>query len=185
MSNFLLFLIFSSASSHLPFIHQDNGFGHHKDLVIFPLPISFFLGKVQKVVYIPDPSPSVYVDNSINQLWRHPRQQGCQTLWKCESGTCSVVSDSLRPLVLQPARPLCPQNSPGRNTGVDCHSLLQGIFLTQGLNQNFLYLLHCRQILYYLSHEGSLKYYGGKSEISEIKARASALLIQSLAYWSD
>ena len=34
---------------------------------------------------------------------------------------------------------------PGKNTGVGCHSLLQGIFLIQGLN---LGLLHCRQILY-------------------------------------
>ena len=34
---------------------------------------------------------------------------------------------------------------PGKNTGVGCHFLLQGIFLTQGLN---LCLLHCRQILY-------------------------------------
>ena len=33
-----------------------------------------------------------------------------------------------------------------------CHSLLQGIFLTQELN---LGLLHCRQILYHLSHQGS------------------------------
>ena len=36
-------------------------------------------------------------------------------------------------------------NSPSENTGVGCHSLLQGIFLTQGLN---LGLLHCGQILY-------------------------------------
>ena len=42
----------------------------------------------------------------------------------------SVVSDSLRPLGLQPARLLCPWNSPGKNTGVGCFSLLQGIFLT-------------------------------------------------------
>ena len=47
---------------------------------------------------------------------------------------CSVVSDSLPPHGLQPARLLCPWDSPGRNTGVGCHSLLQGIFLTQGLN---------------------------------------------------
>ena len=33
-----------------------------------------------------------------------------------------------------------------------CHCLLQGIFLTQGSN---LGLLHCRQILYHLSHQGS------------------------------
>ena len=63
----------------------------------------------------------------------------------------SVVSDSLRPRRLQPARLLCPWDSPGRNTGVGCHALLQGIFLTQELNQD---LLHCRQILYLLSHQG-------------------------------
>ena len=40
--------------------------------------------------------------------------------------------------------------SPGKNTGVHSHSLLQGIFPTQGLNPG---LLHCRQILYHLSHQ--------------------------------
>ena len=44
-----------------------------------------------------------------------------------------------------------PWNSPGKNTGVGIHSLLQGIFPTQGLN---LGLLHCGQILYCLSHKG-------------------------------
>ena len=44
-----------------------------------------------------------------------------------------------------------PWNSPGRNTGVGSLSFLQGIFLTQELN---LGLLHCRQILYQLSHQG-------------------------------
>ena len=39
-----------------------------------------------------------------------------------------VISDSLRPQGLQPARLPCPWDSPGKNTGVDCHSLLQGIF---------------------------------------------------------
>ena len=52
----------------------------------------------------------------------------------------------------QPTRLLCPWKSPSKNTGVDCHSLLQGIFLTQGLNPG---LLHCRQILYHLSHQGN------------------------------
>ena len=40
------------------------------------------------------------------------------------------------------ARLLCPWDSPGKNTGVGCRFLLQGIFLSQGLNQNFLHLLH-------------------------------------------
>ena len=42
-----------------------------------------------------------------------------------------------------------PWNSPGKNTGMGSHSLLQGIFPTRGLNPS---LLHCRQILYHLSH---------------------------------
>ena len=45
---------------------------------------------------------------------------------------CSVVSDSLPAHRLEPTRFLCPWNSPGENTGVGCHFLLQGIFLTQG-----------------------------------------------------
>ena len=46
----------------------------------------------------------------------------------------------------------CPWNSPGQNSGVGSLSLLQGIFPTQGLNPG---LLHCRQILYQLSHKRS------------------------------
>ena len=43
-------------------------------------------------------------------------------------------------------------DSPGKNTGVVCHALLQGIFPTQGLKPC---LFHCRQILYHLSHQES------------------------------
>ena len=43
-------------------------------------------------------------------------------------------------------------NLPRKNTGVGSHSLLQGIFQTQGLNPS---LLHCRQILYHLRHQES------------------------------
>ena len=45
---------------------------------------------------------------------------------------CSVMSDFLWPHGLQPARLLCSWPSPGKNAGVDCHFLPQGIFLTQG-----------------------------------------------------
>ena len=58
----------------------------------------------------------------------------------------SVMSDSLQPHELYPTRLLCPRNSPGKNIGVGCHSLFQGIFLIQGTNP------HCKQILYGLSH---------------------------------
>ena len=47
---------------------------------------------------------------------------------------------------------LSPWNSPGKNTGVDSRSTLQWIFPTQGSNPG---LVHCRQILYYLSHQGT------------------------------
>ena len=51
----------------------------------------------------------------------------------------------LQPHGLQPTRLLCPWDSPGKNTRVGCHFLLQGIFLTQESNPG---LMHCRQILY-------------------------------------
>ena len=54
----------------------------------------------------------------------------------------SVVSDSLWPRGLQPTRLLCPWDSAGKNTGVGCHVLLQGIFPTQGWNPRLLHLLH-------------------------------------------
>ena len=69
---------------------------------------------------------------------------------KSESVSHSVVSDSLRLNGPQPSRLLCPWNFPDKNTEVASHSLLQGIFPIQGLN---LGLLHCRQILYCLSHQ--------------------------------
>ena len=56
-------------------------------------------------------------------------------------------SDSLRPHGLYNL-----WNSPGQNTGVGCHALLQGIFPTQGSNTG---LPHCRQVLYQLRHQGS------------------------------
>ena len=63
----------------------------------------------------------------------------------CKVRACymaSVMSDSLQPYGLQPARLLCPWDSPGKNTGVGCHVLLQGIFPTQGLNLRLLHLLN-------------------------------------------
>ena len=64
-----------------------------------------------------------------------------------ESESRSVVSDSLQLHGLY-----SPWNSPGQNTRLGSLSLLQGIFPTQGLNPG---LLHCRWILYQLSHKAS------------------------------
>ena len=83
------------------------------------------------------------------------RKMGFQSSVKVKVGvSCSVISDSF-------ATPWTTCSPPGssvhgilqaKNTGVGCHSLLQGIFLTQGLN---LGLPHYRQILYCLHHQGS------------------------------
>ena len=51
----------------------------------------------------------------------------------------------MRPHGLQPTRLLCPWDSPGKNTGVGCHALLQGIFQTQGSNPCLLHLLHWQE----------------------------------------
>ena len=63
--------------------------------------------------------------------------QSCPTL--CDHMNCSLSGSSIH----------------GIHTGVDCHFLLQRIFLTQGSNPS---LLHCRQILYHLSYREDLKY---------------------------
>ena len=59
-----------------------------------------------------------------------------------------VVSDSLQPHGLYPARLFCPWDFPGKNTGVSCHFLLQGIFPTQELNPGLLqaYSVRCLQL---------------------------------------
>ena len=67
---------------------------------------------------------------------------------------CVLVTQSYltlgNPMNCSPTRLLCLWDSPGKNNGVGCQFLLQGIFLTQGLNLD---LSHCRQILYHLSHQ--------------------------------
>ena len=68
------------------------------------------------------------------------------------TSACSVTSDSLQPHGLQRVRLLCPWSSPGKNTGVGCHFLFQGIFPTKGLN---LHLLHWQADSIPLSHLGS------------------------------
>ena len=80
----------------------------------------------------------------------------------CLAGACmcvlsdSVVSDSLQFFGLYPTRLLCPWYFSGKNTGGDYYFLLQGIFLTQGLNLCLLKLLFFRQSRCYLSQQGSL-----------------------------
>ena len=62
--------------------------------------------------------------------------------------------DSLEPMDCSPPGPFVHGDSPGKNTAVGCHVLLQGIFPTQGSNRG---LQHCRRILYRLSHQDKNK----------------------------
>ena len=59
------------------------------------------------------------------------------------------MSNSLRSHGPQPTRLLCPWDSPGKNTGVGCQVLLQGIFPTQGSHLHLLCLLHWQMVLYH------------------------------------
>ena len=71
-------------------------------------------------------------------------------LWLCYS--CKVWAHPLwSPSSVQLRSLLCPWDSPGKNTGVGCHPLLQEILPIQGLNPH---LLQCRRILYSLSPTG-------------------------------
>ena len=67
---------------------------------------------------------------------------------------CSGMSESLQPYGLS-SKLLCPWGSPDKNTGVGCHFLLQGIFLTQGLNPYLLCLLHWQADSLLLHHLGA------------------------------
>ena len=70
---------------------------------------------------------------------------------------CSVVSDSFVTPWTITTRLLCPWDSPGKNTRVGCHFLLQGIFPTQGLNPRLLCLLHWQADSLPLCHLASPK----------------------------
>ena len=69
--------------------------------------------------------------------------------------SCTLTCDALRSYGLQPTRLVCPWNFPGKDNGVSDHFLLQGIFLTQGLNPRLLLLLHGQSDSLLLRHLGS------------------------------
>ena len=87
--------------------------------------------------------------------------------WEIHRISAAAAVQSLRSVSLlrlhrlQPTRYFCPQDFPGKNTGVGCHFLLQGIFPTQGSNSCF---LHWQAGSLPLSHQGS------PSEVSRPRA---------------
>ena len=93
----------------------------------------------------PQPEGSICEDASARGMQAHPRKAVlCGAVL-----SHSVVSDSLRPHGLQPARLLCPWNVPGKNSEVGCHFFPQGIFPTQGLNLQSRVSCIVRQVLYH------------------------------------
>ena len=90
----------------------------------------------------------------------------------------SVVSDSATPWTVA-RQALCPWNFPRKNTGVSSRSILQGIYPTQGSNPG---LLHCRQILYHLSHQGKPKNTGvSLSLLQEIFLTQGRIMVSCIA----
>ena len=88
------------------------------------------------------------------------------------------MSDSVRPHRRQPTRLPRPGDSPGKNPGVGCHFLLQGIFPTQESNPG---LPNCWQTLYCLSHKGATVHgVAKKSDMTEHTYTAAAAAAKSL-----
>ena len=91
----------------------------------------------------PSPAPRTYSNSCPLSRWSHP------TI----SSSVIPFSSCLRSLPASESFPMSQLFAwDGQSTGVDCHFLLQGIFLTQGSNPG---LPHCRQTLYRLSQQGS------------------------------
>ena len=103
---------------------------------LFPLVFSFLCMFSHTVLYSSNPFSTLQSDqyfqnvNGIDVCAHAQQLQSCLTL--------------CYPIDYNPTKLLCPWDSPGKTTGVGCHFLLQGIFLTQELN---LRLLHCRWFL--------------------------------------
>ena len=80
------------------------------------------------------------------------RSLGWEDSLEKEMATHSSVLAWKTPWTVACTKLLHPRDFPDKSIGVSCHFLLQGIFLTQGSNPG---LLHCRQMLYRLGHQGS------------------------------
>ena len=136
--SFIVFSLTFKSLIHLEFIFM---YGISKcssfifftsNCLVFPAPL------IEEIVFSP-----LYILNSFvkNKVSVCLIAQSCLTL--CNPMECSPPGSSVH------------GDSPGKNTGVGCHTLLQGIFSTQRLNTG---LPHCRWIIYHLSHQRSARY---------------------------
>jgi len=79
--------------------------------------------------------PAYSADGNVNWCSHHGEEYG-------GSGLVTKSCLALGTPQALPTRLLCPWEFPGKKTGVGCHFLLQGIFMTQGLNPHLLQLMH-------------------------------------------
>ena len=92
----------------------------------------------------------ILIHHLLNNIYSMPNMSQSWNTVKKESKM--KVAQSC-PHGLYPTRLLCSRESSGKNTGVGSHSLLQGIFRTQGWNPGLPH--HCRRILQQLRCQGS------------------------------
>ena len=95
---------------------------------------------------------------------------------------CAQSCLTRRPPGLKSARLLCPWDSPGKNSGVGWHALLQGIFPTQGSNPG---LPHCKWTLYQLSHQGNPSIYLKRLSMVRPQPSSQALPLVTLKCTSE
>ena len=111
-------------------------------------------------VIVPDP-PAIFMLTIFFLLYCAKGNDQClPESWKCRFKKTFILNHPVLSNSLQPMDCGLPGSSVhgiflGKNNGAGCHFLLTGIFPTQGSNPCLLCLLHCRWILYPLSHWGS------------------------------
>ena len=117
---------------------------------------SLNIGCLPQCPPLPPLHPFAGVVHPKGLLFPSPCQSQSYTCFHVLRSVCMCsVCDSFRPHGLWPASLLCPWDFPGKNTGVSCHFLLKGIFLTQGSNLRLSRLPHWQADSLPLAHLGS------------------------------
>ena len=137
----------------------------------------------------PSPTPGACSNSCLASRWCHPTisssvipfssclqsfpASGCFPMMCSVTQLCPTPCD---PMDCRPPGSSVHGDSPGKDAGVGCHSLLQGTFPTQGSNPG---LPHCRWILYYLGYQGS------PMLMSKFQISSISLLMRSLQKYNN
>ena len=135
-------LLFNTLSTFVIAFH--NFIVFHRKL----LPDSFCLSRIDQII---KNKISIHKsDNVIRQCTLEiTLNQSCCAVLCLVAQLCLILCDPMDCIL---SDSFVHGDSPGKNTGVGCHALLQGTFPIQGLNSG---LLYCRQIFYLMNHLGS------------------------------